>query len=361
VSRLEAEGPNVRNVARLLGENEATVRYWIKEKLAKNGFILHAAVNYDALGVQKVTFVARISEKYLPLAHRIFEEMNQFAYLTSYTGNLLDGTYWIMASVPKELLEEFRSYVAELKAEGFFTEVSEVTSFEWFRVLPMKVNSYNFDLNTWDVALAKPVAKSEVRVLPAQRTKFDATDLKIIVKLQVNAFTSVKDVAQKIGVSYKKTLRHYGHVLRRGLVPHYRMLWLRTPYIPETGKTRNITHDLMVVYFMVSDLRGKELERLMLEVHRMPFVWSEMGGRNYFCDMAFPLSLANEALTNLKRIATNYYGRTRTLVMASDDAMTYTITADLYDQKSKRWTFDPESSLARIRNLLLAVEKRQPG
>ena len=59
VTHLESEGPNMRKVARLLGVNEATLRYWFREKLATKGFVLQAAVNYGAIGLQRIMVTAR--------------------------------------------------------------------------------------------------------------------------------------------------------------------------------------------------------------------------------------------------------------------------------------------------------------
>jgi hypothetical protein len=117
-------------------------------------------------------------------------------------------------------------------------------------------------------------------------------------------------------------------------------------------------HTYLPVTLVITGMREEELKRLMLEIHRLPFLWSESGGQSYFCEIPIPLEFANEALLHIKRATASFEGRKKLSVVAAGDAMSFSIAPELFDEKSGRWTFEPEKSLKRIEAILLTAKNR---
>jgi len=357
VSRLEHEGPEPRKIAREMGLNEATVRLWIKKNLVGRGFGLHASVAFDRIGLQHIMTLATVAKAYRPAVQTIFAEMSEAAYLHYYVP-LLDGTFLIDATVPPKLFREYSSFISGLKAAGFFSSVEEILPFAWSRPLPMKVNSYDFRSDTWELDLKKEVERREITVTPHGEGKFDATDLMIVRRLQVDARISLKAIGRRHNIKYKKVLRHYRHVVDRKLLPFYGLNWIRSSFPPKSNSARNPTHSYVLLELLVKDVSRPELGRLMLTMHRLPFLWCERGGQHYTCEIPIPIDMTNEVFTYLRDALADFQGRTRIMVGTTGiGPMTFSIQPELYDQAKKRWTFDPPSFLKRVEEVLLTVKR----
>lgn len=350
VKRLETEGTDFSKIGRLMGENPAIVRYRYN-RLVKKKFFFQGAANHRAIGLKRVTAVVRLSKDFVPVAQKAFWELSESAYLVNVQARV-DGTHFLQASVPVELVDEYRLFLTGLKSIGFFTDELDFRTHEWFRILPMKVENYDFDSGLWEMDLSKIVPKAEVKIAPMKLEKFDRIDLLIIRRLQVDGSVPVRAIAKKLGMNYKKVLRHHRHVMDRKLVPFYRLNWLRTSVDPHTKAWLTPLHSFIPVYLDVRDVQGPELDKLMLAVHRLPFASAEMGGPGYSCFLPIPLTLANEVFEYLHQVISDYYGRATLTISEIKDAIAFTVIPELYDQRAHRWTFNPQTTLDRIRSLV---------
>ncbi len=360
IREIEDGGPNVTRIAQSIGESEATVRYWVRKKLVDKGFVIQAVPGHEAIGLKRVVAVVRVSSLYLPVARRVFVEMSESAYLTHYSGDVLDDSFVLTASVPAEFLGEYSRFMKQLQNLGFLSQVIEVLDFEWSRVLPMKVEAFDFNRSKWDFDLNRSVAAADLKIRPARRQKVDKTDLLIIRRLQVDARVTAKVMAEVIGLDYKRVLRHLSHVRERKLISYFRVRWLGTKYDAQTGKARSVAHRYLPLDLMVKGIELDEMTDLMLETHKLPFLWFEAGGRNYFCEALVPLELTNEVLSHLKRATAQCGSRKRVSITATGEALAFSIAPELFDQKSKHWTFDSTKSLKRIGDILLTAKNPNP-
>lgn len=115
-------------------------------------------------------------------------------------------------------------------------------------------------------------------------------------------------------------------------------------------------HTYLQAHIIIRGIGKDELGRLMYEMHQLPFLWFEAGGENYFCEVAIPLELANEALLHIKQATSPFEGRRRISIRAAGEAASFSITPELFDQKSKRWTFEPERTFKRVESILLTAK-----
>jgi hypothetical protein len=247
-----------------------------------------------------------------------------------------------------------------LKELGFLSQVVEILDFEWSRVLPMKVEAFDFRKMTWDLDLSRQTKAADVKIKPTMRQKMDLTDLLIVRRLQVDARVSAKEMAKSLGLNYKKVLRHLAHVRDRKLVAYFRVRWPGTKYEVKIGRVRSVTHKYLPLDLLVKGVSEDETVNLMLETHKLPFVWFEAGGKNYLCEMLVPLDLANEALLHLKHSTVSFEDRKNICIGVLGEALAFSIAPELFDQKSRRWTFDSARSLEKVERILLMVKSPEP-
>lgn len=351
-------GPNVRQIARSIGESEPTVRYWLKEKLIKKGLAIQAVPAIGTIGLRRIVAVVQINKAYERVVPTVFTEMSETSYLNAYAGSVSDDTYILQASIPIGAEREFSRFIIQLEDIGFLSQVDAILPFEWSRVLPMKVDLYDFKRLAWDTDLTNTPKPAELKIRPETTQNFEAADLLILRRMQVDARITAREMADRLGFDYKRVLRHHAHVMSRKLVSGFRLRWQKTGIDPQMGKPRSAIHTYLPVTVAIKGITEEELKQLMVETHRLPFLWSEAGGQNYFCEIPIPLEYANEALLRIKKATSSFEGRRMVSIIAAGGALSFSITPELFEAKSKKWVFDPDKSLKRVRDILLTVKNR---
>ncbi len=108
-------GPDIDRIARISGQYKETIRYRYKEKIIGRGFAVHARVNFEGLGLQRVVMKVTLNGAYSTYAKELFVAMNKLCYVVSYSQLLPDGNYMLQASVPKEHKQSSIDLVKKLK------------------------------------------------------------------------------------------------------------------------------------------------------------------------------------------------------------------------------------------------------
>ncbi len=353
VELLEKVGPNVNEIARISGQYKETVRYRYREKILNKGFGLQARPNHERLGLKRIILVADLNQDYLPQTGKLFTRLNGTAYVASYYRTLTEGVFVISASVPAEFVGKFREFVRELQSRGVFAK-TKLLVFDWFRNLGMNAEFYDFDKDRWELDWQK-LQKLSSRVhaiVPAGRATFDYLDLLVLKELQVDATRSLTEIAGKLHISYKRLLRHYRHLLERDLMHGYRTLWIRTRYDASRDYVMKSKHRYLFLDLLAANLTLEESLSLMTNVHRIPFLWAEAGGRHYFAQIAIPLEYVSEVLQYLRSSVQAIKERVNFYLGDQDDALGFSISYQLYDQSSRTWTFDPAKAFDEIEKIL---------
>ena len=112
----------------------------------------------------------------------------------------------------------------------------------------------------------------------------------------------------------------------------------------------------MWVELLVSDVTESERMELMANINRLPFVWLEAGGQNYFAQIAFPMETMTEALGFIKEAIAPVRGRSSWYFMDQANALRFSLVPSLYDQEARRWKFDYEELLEKFDRLVLEIK-----
>ena len=359
VKILTEVGPDIPEISRRLGQFKESVRYRYKEKILNRGMAVQAAVGHEKLGLKRMMVIAEVANEYKNYANSIFAAMNDLCYVVGFNKTLVGGEHVIHISAPAEHTAQVRQFFAELKEMGFFSSL-DMLEFDWFRNTPMKPEAYDFDTGRWDFDWQKQGEedfKSAV-FAPSSLTKFDYVDLQITKELQKDANKSLKEISDKLQLNYKKLAWHFAtHVQARKMIPTFTVNWMGTRYDYSLEKVLHRRHRYFAVDFFVRDVSELELMKLRGEINKLPFLWGEAGGKNYFADFAFPVDYVVEGLQFLGNISQPVKDRMRLYPIDQTESARFTISYKLYDQAAKKWTFNVEDLSQKFGNLMMQIKE----
>jgi len=359
VELLTQIGPDIPEIARRLGQFKESVRYRYKEKILNRGFAVQAAVDHERLGLERVVFVLDFGREYQQYAPTILSAMNQLCYVTSFSKTLPDGLFVVNASVPTEHLESFIQFINSLKEKGLFS-LLKLLSLDWFRIQPMRGEFHDFDSGRWDFdwSVTTSVTYNSASYTPLPRVKFDFTDLLILKELQIDANTSLTDIANKLKINYKKLAWHHTtHVLGRHLIKSYRVNWMGTRYDYKIDKALHRKHRYLAIDLLVNDVNEYERMALMGKTNRLPFLWSDAAGKHYYAEFAIPVDSITEALQYMENVVSPVKDRASLYVIDQTTALGFTISYQLYDQNLGRWMFNPTELRDKFDNLIMKINE----
>jgi hypothetical protein len=351
-------GPHISRIARELRVHKETARYWYKEKLLKKGYTVQAIPNHEKLGLRRMVVLAEFSKEFRSYADAILMAMSELCYLNSFIKTLPEDLYSIQASVPQEYSSSWIEFMKGLKQRGLFNSI-QIAPFEWVKVVPMRSEMYDFENDVWQYdwtmkPKGNPGASEFVR---SAKGRFDPIDLNIIKQMQLDPEASMIEAQKKLQVNYKTLTWHYRtHLVGNGLLKGYLVNWAGTRYDPDLAKALHRRHKYMWGELLVRDVTASERMELMANVSRLPFVWLEAGGQNYFAQIAFPTETMAEALSFIKEITSTVQEKATWYFTDQTNALRFTLVPSLYDSISKKWRFDQAELLNKFDRLVLEIK-----
>jgi hypothetical protein len=358
VKLLTEVGPDVPEISRRLGQFKESVRYRYKEKILNRGFAVQGAVDHEKLGLKRLILIADVPDPYRVYAQSILLALHELCYVVGFTKTLVGGEHVINLSVPAEHVDKTRSFWGELKEKGLFSKL-EILDYDWARVVPMKPDNYDFDTGRWDFdwQFGGSGDYKSAAYVPSTLAKFDEIDLLLIKELQIDANKSIKEIADKLGVNYKKLAWHHvTHVLDRKLLSGYTVNWMGTKYDYNLEKALHRKHRYFIVDVFVRNVTELESMTLRSNIAKLPFIWGEAGGPNYFAELALPIDSVVEGLQYLGNATRPVVDRTSIFPIDQTEAARFTVPYQLYDSASRKWKLDPQDLMARFDRLMVQIK-----
>lgn len=353
---LETVGPDIAVISRKMGVHEETVRYWYKEKLLKKGMTLRANPDNTRLGLGRIHVEIEFSPRYQSMASKILLEMGERSYMSYFQRELPAGSYFVQQRLPPESFDAYLKFLWTLKEKGVLRSVGEPYRFSWTWPQPMRAELYNFDSYKWEASLGEaPMDHANFR--PIKMSKFDFLDLKILEQKQVDANKSLRTISQKLGLNYQRTIRHYDRLVEHGLISGYSLDWHRDSTPPGSEKPPAHEHTFLAVSFLVRGVSRRELRSLVEKFRKIPFVSCHYVGDDYFTQLFIPMEFVNEVFSFLASVLSPLRKRVRYVVGDQSAAAAFTLPADLYDQKTRRWVFDPKDAATNVERIIKEISQ----
>jgi DNA-binding Lrp family transcriptional regulator len=350
-------GPNIAEISRRLGEFKETVRYRYKKQLIDKDFAIQAIVNHEFLGLKRIVFVAQFPEYMNSFITPILSSMNELCYVVGFEKMLLEDKWIVNASVPAEYIDNYVDFLITLKGMGLFESIS-LYQFEWFRIVPMKAEKYNFETGRWDLDLKATPSYDAVSYNPTPKGEFDYTDLLILKELHMDATQTLKEISEKIGVNYKKMAWHYlNHIRPSGMIKGYILNWMGTKYDYAIERALHRKHRYLRTDILARDLSDSEKLELASKVSILPFVWAEALGKDYWVQIAIPVDYLVEVLQFLGETLSSIGERVKLYFMDQTNALAFTVSYKLFDSQANRWKFEPTELIPKFESLLIKIKE----
>ena len=359
VRLLTEVGPDVPEISRRLGQFKESVRYRYKEKILNKGFAVQANVDHEKLGLRRVIVVLDFADEYRKFSQSILASMNELCFLISFAKTMPGGYYIANFSAPREFVDQLKRFLDAMKEKGMFSRL-DIVDFDWIRLAPMMSEFYDFDTGRWDFDWTAKTTSDfgPAHYMPSSPAKFDYVDLLLIKELQMDANKSLKEISDKLDVNYKKLAWHYTtHVMARRLLSGYMVNWMGTSYDYAIEKALHRQHKYFAVILMVRGVTEYETMSLRQAVDRLPFLWSEAVGTNYFCEFAFPVDFVVEGLQYLTEAISAVKEKTEIYTVDQSNAMTFTISYNRFSQARKKWEFNLADLISRFDTLIVEIKK----
>lgn len=353
-------GPKIPEIARRMGRHKETVRYWYK-KLQEHEFAITAIVNHEALGLKRLVMKVKFGDAYEEYVVPLMAAMSQLCYINGYSKALPEDIYVMSASVPADYTAEYVDFIEALRQEGVFKSV-EYYMLDWVRNQSMRADSYDFASGHWDLDF-KALSQDLDSVKPAldspisPRVKFDKIDLLIAKELQRDATRELNEVQRSIkeidgvDINYKTLCWHLSQHVEPRLLKGYKINWMGTRYDIKTQRGYTKQHSYLGVDVFARGIRMDERMEVLAKVGRLPILWMEGAGSDYYAQVAIPTELTVEGLQYLQSAMKTVGDRTSFLIADQRNAAAYTLAYNLYDEDVKAWKFNREELLVKFRAL----------
>ncbi len=351
-------GPDVPEIARRLGQFKESVRYRYKEKILSKGIAVQGAVDHERLGLKRVMLIVDFAPSYREYATAILTAMSEVSYVVSFAKSLIGGEYIVNISIPDELVGDLREFLLALKVREMFSRL-EIMEFDWVRIAPMKPEFYDFDTGRWDFEWQNISSEDyqAAAYVPSERGKYDYVDLLIIKELQMDANKSLKEISEKLSINYKKLAWHHSaHVCSQKLLSGYAVNWMGTRYDYNLEKVLHRKHRYFAVSFLVKDVNEFQIMNLRHQIDRLPFLWGEAAGRDYFAELTIPVDYVVEGLQYLGNVARDVKDKMSLYAIDQTEAARFTIPYAMFDPLTKKWRFDREGLLEKFEKLIVQIK-----
>jgi DNA-binding Lrp family transcriptional regulator len=356
-------GPRIGEISRRTGVHKETLRYRFHKFILRRGFVIQANLDYHRLGLKRLVIFAKLAPKFEEHAVTIMSALSEMCYLTGFAEETLEGTYIMQVTVPSELREECGRLYRTLRDIGIFTEM-QVASFEEVRSVPMKPGYYDFFEGTWAYDWQREGTKG-APLVPSGRAeveKYDLSDLLILKELNIDANRTLVALAKKLNISYKTLVHHYtSHVIGRGLIKSYKVLWQGTRYNPKTEKAESKSHSYLAIALLVRGTSDGQRAKLMASLNQVPFLWFEASDPEYYAEFFVPIGSYADFLRRIRDLTHRTGMKPRLLILDQSKALRFTISYRLFDQEKRAWRLDAADVVARFGNLVVSVNGQAGG
>jgi len=355
-------GPNINQVARESGKFKETVRYRYHKFFVDRGIKIQAIPSYPKLGFKRLVMFARLAPAYSANPKLIFDIMAELGYLHSFTRILLSEDYVVHVAVPAELKENCIAGYRALRDEGLFSEL-KVLEFDEMRNAPMQPRFFDFVKGVWsfDWAAGESKVTKLPLSIPPRVVSYDKIDLLILKEFEIDAGRTLARIAANVGVNLNALEFHCReHVMPRGLIKGYRLVWQGTNYDPiqkESVSRKDLYIELTI---LLTDCEKGDVAELMLLLNSTPFLWSEAYSQSSYCAEIFAPNYAYQALLeHIDKFAKRVGEKLHIYIMDQSEAMRFVIGYPMFDGEARKWRrVNPTSVLSAVEKIRPAVREK---
>jgi len=355
VETIKRVGPrNCSLISRLTGIPTETVRYKIREQLVKKGFRIHAAIDFNKLGLERRWAILHFSDEHRRIAPLILNTLSNIGFLTYYARVIPQGYYVSIFSVPLRRKVEHRRFMNGLVKLGILDSY-EVFEIPFLSYLSMRTEFYDFGAGCWRVDW-REVDRLEVSIKetmdpPYEEPLADKKDILILKELQIDSMVSIAEIARRIRLPPKTVRYHFtNHVLRRMLITGYIIGWYGAVKGPKW-------ESLLCMAIEVRGLTKAQLTAVQKVFRKLPFILFDAYPAEHNFYLAYLTLPIHEYVNILRYLSENLpqSGDVRVHLIDLSHARSFTIPYRSFIE-GEGWVFNHRRSLQGLSRIVLPVE-----
>ena len=316
-------------------------------------------LDHEKLGLSHIQFFVRADPELEPLFFNraLLSGVWEKVYVNSVYRIIPDDLFYLDHLAPPSLHPKLRDFYRELEALGAL-KVHQTYECNRLTHSRMWVKDYNWDVPGWDFdwSRSSPVSPHDIEdPPPSSPVKFDKTDLLLVQGFQSNYDHKIAEVADNCSIGRDSAFWHFReHVEARGLFGAYRIDWLGTGRGLAVGSVEpQQRQSSAAIAFIARDLSSEEMANARAHLHSIPYLWSELvGASDYKAETLIPLQSLMEAFRFFSKVLKPLEGRARIITADQSESVNYSIHTELFDDESKRWTYDGDVVVEGIRAAL---------
>jgi DNA-binding Lrp family transcriptional regulator len=355
VNEISRIGPDIPEIARRLGRKPQSVRYLYKK--LQNRFAIQGVLNHECVGLRRIILQLKFRDEYADYVKPLMFAMNELSYVVSYSKIVGDDSYIVHASVPKEYVDEFLAFIESLRKMTILTDVESYT-FDWFCNIPMRADYFDFAFGRWNFdmsSLPPSQFESDLQNLHLETLHFDRIDLLIAKELQIDGTRKLKEIQEAIkerdglDIEYKTLGWHLkAHVNRKRMFKGYRINWMGTASDPVTGRVGLRRHAYTAAELLVRGPSDRERRILREHFSRLPVLWSEASGKDYYAQIAIPNEMIVEGLQFISEVMHPIMSKSKFSLIDPKIAVGFTFSYNLFNEETHEWVFNGEELLTKF-------------
>ena len=337
VSAIGSVGPrNVAQIARMTGAHQETIRYKIKQQFVSKGFRFQADVDYGKLGLGLHWAKFVVSPAHYGSTTKFFRSLNEFAYLIHFSKILPQGYFTALFALPEGATAGFAQFLERLKRRKIISDFS-LDRVSAQRHKSMDPRFFNFRRDRWEVDWNRVKTLSALPLTAdVRRTEVlaDEADLLVIKELQKDARQHIVGIGRKLKLKPKTLEYHYRvHVVDGGLIPSYRVRWMKDTDQPLSRTTATIRA-------IFRGLDGDQYRLVQAAMNRLPYLWVEdlLESGTYIVALAVPLEDLAPTMAYINREIPSIGDHVEIGYLSIEDSYNYTIPYQMFSRGE--WQFN---------------------
>ena len=336
---------NIALLNRMTGIPVETIRYTIKKRFPELGLFVGLHIDYDHLGLERQFAVIEFAQDAQSYAPELLKRLAKLAFLTYCSREVLKPIYLANFGVPASQKREFRTFIDKLVQEKIINSI-RIERLEWMRNLALRSEYYDYNEQEWSIdwsrvaLLKEPPPTPPETMEPWEKPEIDLTDLLLIKELELQAWRSIAEIADKLQLN-DRTLRWHFNNHVGPLIKAY--------YVHRLSEGSKKLTKIVGLVHEFHKLQKDELGKLRRIFGNFPFTWKE-GGREdgyYRAVSTVPVEHLVESMhflnSNLQKNVVSWY------VYTLDLSFSYSYTIPYENFRDKEgWSFDAEKTINSI-------------
>jgi len=336
---------NIALLSRMTGIPVETIRYTIKKRFPELGLFVGLHIDYDNLGLERQFAVIEFAPDASSYAPELLKRLAKLAFLTYCSRELLKPIYIANFGVPASQKREFQIFIDRLAQEKIINGI-RIEKLEWMRNLALRSEYYDYSEQKWSidwskVALLKepPPAPPET-MEPQEKPDIDLTDLLLIKELELQAWRSIAEIAEKLQLNDRTARWHFNN--------HVGPL-IKAYYVHRLSEGSRKLTTIVGLIHEFHKLQKDEFRKIRRIFSNFPFTWKE-GGREdgyYRVVSTVPVEHLVESMhflnSNLQKNINGWHVYTLDLSFS----YSYTVPYENFSNK-EGWLFDAEETINSI-------------